>query len=99
LLHEKLRALCAKEGSYHKITELVEYLIRERGEKPALVHYDALIRANSDAEFGSAQVVRDLLVEMKEDGIAADNGLYHAVLQVCGHREKFEYLLTDLNRF
>ena len=81
LLHEKLRALCV-QGSYHKITELVEYLISERGEKPALIHYDALIRANSDAEFGSAQVVRDLLAEMKEDGIAADNGLYHGVMQV-----------------
>jgi len=36
----------------------VELLIREKGEKPALIHYDALIRANVDAEFGSAEVVR-----------------------------------------
>ncbi|KAE9363568.1 hypothetical protein N431DRAFT_550372 [Stipitochalara longipes BDJ] len=82
VLHEKLRSLSMEQESYHKITELVEYLIRDRGEKPALIHYDALIRANSDAEFGSAQVVRDLLDEMKEDEIVADSGLYHGVLRV-----------------
>ena len=80
-LHQRLRALCV-QGPYQEIIELVGYLISQMGEKPALIHYDALIRANSDAQFGSAQVVRDLLAEMKEEGIAADNGLYHAVLQV-----------------
>ena len=47
-----------------------------------MIHYDALIRANADAENGSAEVVEGLLKEMKEEGIGTDSGLYHAVLQV-----------------
>jgi hypothetical protein len=70
-----------EEGAYHRIAELVEYLVTFR-EKPALIHYDSLIRANADAENGSAAVVRDLLVEMKQEGIGPDSGLYHGVLQV-----------------
>jgi hypothetical protein len=97
-LHGKLRQLCTEIGAYHRIAELVEFLIREKGEKPALIHYDALIRANVDAEFGSAEVVKDILVEMQQEGIAADSGLYHGVLQVCGHRERFGYWLTGGNR-
>jgi hypothetical protein len=81
-LHSRLRQLTTEAGAYHKITQLVEYLIRERGDKPGLIHYDALIKANADAEFGNAEVVKDLLVEMKQDGITADSGLYHGVLQV-----------------
>jgi hypothetical protein len=81
-LHSRLRQLTTEAGAYHKITQLVEYLIRERGDKPGLIHYDALIKANADAEFGNAEVVKDLLVEMKQDGIIADSGLYHGVLQV-----------------
>jgi len=97
-LHGKLRLLCTERGAYHRIVELVELLIREKGEKPALIHYDALIRANVDAEFGSAEVVKDILVEMKQEGIAVDSGLYHGVLQVCGHRERFGDWLTGGNR-
>jgi hypothetical protein len=81
-LHERLRNMRAQENSYPKIAELVDYLIGNRGEKPALIHYDALIRANADAENGSVEVVRRLLREMKEMEIGADSGLYHGVLQV-----------------
>ena len=63
--------------------ELVEYLITVRGEKLALIHYDSLIRANADAENGSAEAVRVLLKEMKEECVRPDSGLYHGVLQVC----------------
>lgn len=65
------------------MVELVDYMIRIRGEKPALIHYDALVRANAHAMPGSAAAVRTLLAEMKELGIAADSGVYHAALQVC----------------
>jgi hypothetical protein len=71
-----------EEGAYHRVAELVEYLITVRGEKPALIHYDSLIRANADAENGSVDVVKGLLVEMKQEGIGPDSGLYHGVLQV-----------------
>ena len=63
----------------------MEHLIKVRGEKPALLHYDALIRANADAENGSVAVVRELLKEMKVEGVGADSGLYHGVLQVGLH--------------
>lgn len=82
-LHNRLRQMRHEEGAYKKIVTLVEYLVKDRGDKPALVHYDALIRANSDAENGNVEVVKGLLAEMKELGIGADSGLYHGVLQVC----------------
>jgi hypothetical protein len=81
-LHERLRNMRTQENGYTKIVELVDYLIGNRGEKPALIHYDALIRANADAENGSVEVVRKLLREMKNMEIGADSGLYHGVLQV-----------------
>jgi hypothetical protein len=82
-LHDRLRHMRTEEGAYHRVVELVEYLMTVRGEKSALIHYDSLIRANADAENGSAETVRTLLKEMKEEGVRADSGLYHGVLQVC----------------
>lgn len=81
-LHEWLGAYSTQDGGYDKVTDLVEYLVRARGEKPALAHYDALLRVNSDADKGSAEAVRALLAEMKEEGIGADSRAYHGVLQV-----------------
>lgn len=82
-IHQRLRELKTEEGAYAQVAEVVEYLVKTRQEKPALVHYDALIAANADAENGSVEVVRTLLEEMKGLGIGADSGLYHTVLQVC----------------
>lgn len=81
-LHDRLRQMLTEEGRYHDIAKLVEYLVTTKGEKPSLLHYDALIRANSDAAYGSAEIVKGLLQEMKESGISGDAGLYHGVLQV-----------------
>jgi pentatricopeptide repeat protein len=72
-----------KEGAFEDIINLVEWLITVGGEKPSLVYYEALIRANADAENGSVDAVKSLLKEMKEEGIGPDSQLYHAVLQVC----------------
>jgi hypothetical protein len=81
-LHETLRNIRTENGAYNKIVELVTYLIKNRGEKPSLLHYDALIRANADAGYGSADIVAHLLREMKQEGIVPDSGLYHSALQV-----------------
>lgn len=81
-LHETLRDIRTENGAYKKIVELVTYLIKNRGEKPSLLHYDALIRANADAGYGSAEIVAHLLREMKQEGIVPDSGLYHSALQV-----------------
>jgi hypothetical protein len=81
-IHDSIRFYLTQEGKYKDIASLVHYLISSRGEKPARIHYDALIRANADAENGSAEVVGTLLKEMKELGIGTDAGLYHGALQV-----------------
>jgi pentatricopeptide repeat protein len=57
-------------------------LIRDRHVRPEVRHYRALILANSDAERGSPEVVRQLLSEMEKNGIPADSGTLHAALQV-----------------
>lgn len=82
-IRERLRELKTEQGAYKQVAEIVEYLVKARQETPVLLHYDALISANADAENGSAEVVRTLLEEMKELNVGADSGLYHAVLQVC----------------
>ena len=83
ILHEQLYAYRTREGGFDLVTDLVEYLIKVRGEKPSLIHYDSLIRINADASKGSAVSVRSLLEEMKEEGIGPDSGAYHNALKVC----------------
>lgn len=58
----------------------MQHLIEVRHEKPSLRHFDALIRANADAQHGSAEVVEELLREMEKEGIIGDSGLYHGVM-------------------
>lgn len=81
-IYERLSRLKVAEGAYTQVAEVVEYLVKVRQEKISLIHYDALIAANADAENGSVEVVRTLLEEMKGLGIGASSGLYHTVLQV-----------------
>lgn len=92
-IHDSLRAYLTQEGRYHEIASLVHYLIAVRGEKPARLYYDALIRANADAENGSAAVVAKLLKEMKDLSIFADAGVYHGVLLV----SQFCYITEELS--
>jgi hypothetical protein len=81
-LHDRLRECWNNQGQYHRVVQLVEYLLVNRNEEPANVHFEALIRANTNAENGSAACVRALLEELREIGVRADSGLYHAALQV-----------------
>lgn len=82
-LHDILRAVRDESSSYQKTIQLVQYLIKSRGERPNVRHFDALIRANADAERGSAEEVEGMLKEMDKQGIIGDSGLYHSVLMVC----------------
>jgi hypothetical protein len=82
-LHDILRTVRDESGSYQKTINLVQYLIKNRGERPNVRHFDALIRANADAERGSAEEVEGLLKEMDKQGIIGDSSLYHSVLMVC----------------
>jgi len=81
-LYDTLRNIGSEDGAYKSITDLVDYLITSRGERPSLILYDALIRANADASHGSADVVANLLREVKEEKIVPDSNLYHSALQV-----------------
>jgi hypothetical protein len=95
LLYDRLRALRGKQGAFQEILDLVEYMVLVRGEKPALIHYESLIIANSDAEHGSVEAVKVLLTEMKEEGISGNSSLYHSVLQARSTlNENATYLLT-----
>lgn len=81
-LYDTLRNIGTKDNAYKSIADLVDYLITSRGEKPSLLLYDSLIRANADASHGSADAVAKLLREMKEEKIVPDSNLYHSALQV-----------------
>lgn len=81
-LYDQLRRIRNTEGAYQSILDLVEHLIAIRGEPPSLIHYEALISANADAEHGSVEAVKGLLQEMKDEGIGLNSGVYHSVLQV-----------------
>lgn len=81
-LQDVLSGLKQKEGEYHKLVELVKYLLNKTGEKPNLLHYDALISGNSNASLGSAVVVAKLLQDVKEEKVVPDSRLYHSALQV-----------------
>ncbi|KAH8659178.1 hypothetical protein BGZ60DRAFT_382317 [Tricladium varicosporioides] len=81
-IHDRLWQLKTAPDSFDAIVEAVRYLIMVRGEKPAITHYDALIRANCDAKKGSVVAVKRLLEDMREANIGPNSELYHAVLQV-----------------
>lgn len=81
-LHDRLRKLPSRPDTYHEIAEVVHYLIDVRGEEPALMHYDALVRANADAENGSVDILKGLLQEMEELDIRGDTSFYEGVLLV-----------------
>ena len=94
-LHTRLQGFDAQEGAYGLMIGLVEYLIRNRGEKPTAVHYNALIRANADPDFGSVEAVRALLTEMKESEIPLDSAICHSVLLVYNIRDIYDYWLIN----
>lgn len=101
-IHERLRrAPHEQEDAYKKTAALVHHLIVERGEKPSLIHYNALISVNADAQLGSAAVVEELLAEMKEQKISADSILFHNVLQVyCSNLDLWRaYIEKRENRY
>jgi hypothetical protein len=82
MLHDRLHAYRVEAGQYDQVVALVEYLLVKRGDQLAVIHYDSLIRANADAEKGSAESVRVLIEEMNDAGIRGDSSFYHAALQV-----------------
>lgn len=80
-LYSKMR-LAARKGQHRLVREVVEFLVKERRERPSLEHYNALILANISTDPGSAWRVTDLLEEMLQSGFKLDSATCHAVLKV-----------------
>lgn len=80
-LHDLLRQACNGDGGYENTMQVVQHLLQDRKEKPTLLYYDALIRANADPHFGSAAMVGTLLEDMTQHGFEGNKWLYHSCLQ------------------
>ena len=80
-LYSRLKVAAAK-GEYYKALEVVEFLVRERREKPSVEHYNALILSNISPDPGSAWRVHELLEEMQKAGLQLDAATCHAILKV-----------------
>lgn len=79
--YQELRKLSLK-GDFINIKNCVNILVKERGQKPNLRLYDALLLANTDSQYGSAGEVARILDEIAAEGLAPDSATYHAALRV-----------------
>lgn len=79
--YQELRRSALK-GSYAHTRDIVKILVQERGQKPNLRLYDALLLANTDNEYGSAGEVASILDEIAAEGLIPDSTTYHAALSV-----------------
>ena len=70
------------KGNYTSTRDIVSILVKERGQKPNLRLYDALLLANMDHQDGSAGEVARLLDEIAVEGLTPDSATYHAALKV-----------------
>ncbi|KAI0394015.1 hypothetical protein F5Y17DRAFT_277081 [Xylariaceae sp. FL0594] len=81
-IYETLKDLGDAEDTYTAIVRLVEYLVKERGEKPNAALYEALMTANVSRRMGSAKAAGQLFKEMMTLGIPTTPDNYLAVLKV-----------------
>lgn len=77
--YQELRKL---KRNYAQIQDLVKALVKDRGQKPNLRLYDALLLANTDNQYGSAGEVARILDEIAVEGLTPDSATYHAALRV-----------------
>lgn len=94
IAYQKLRQI-ALGANYRQTQECVQILVEERGEKPNLRLYEALLLANADHEHGSALEVARILEEIKNEGLTPDSGTYHAILRV-NNEQKILHTSTQL---
>ena len=84
-IYEALRNLRSwpGKGQAQKIRRLVRYLVEDRGERPNIFLYEALVTANWDPATGSADEVAEIYREMRTAGIQPSQAWYHSALRVC----------------
>lgn len=80
-LYDHLRS-AAVDSDVRLCRFVAQLLVRERGERPSLLLYNALIRSNTSHDQGAAWKVDELLEQMQQDGIKPDIHTCHAVLKV-----------------
>lgn len=94
IAYHNLRQI-ALGANYRQTQELVRILVEQRGEKPNLRLYEALLLANADHEHGSASEVARILEEITNEGLTPDAATYHAILRV-NNENKILYTFTQL---
>lgn len=76
----RLRQISTK-GNGSQTRACVDIIVRERGDKPNIRLYNALLLANA-GQYGSVAEVVKILHEMTSQGVHPDSATYHAVLRV-----------------
>ncbi|KAI1814473.1 hypothetical protein GGS20DRAFT_409926 [Poronia punctata] len=81
-IYSALKEVQDAEDTYRFVVRLVEYLVKERGERPNAALYASLIKANVSTRYGSARVAGQLFKEMQTRRIPATPDAYQALLEV-----------------
>jgi pentatricopeptide repeat protein len=79
-IYENLR-IDASKGHTKNCELMVNYLVKERGERPNLRIYSSLILSNVNPE-GSVAVMMDQIKELRDEGLELDLHACHDVLKV-----------------
>ena len=91
LAYQELRKSTSQNVDYDHVRDIVKILVKERGQKPNLRLYDALLLANTDNENGSAGEVARILDEIAVEGLIPDSTTYHAALRVTNRSKEVRY--------
>ncbi|KAL3458255.1 hypothetical protein BJX64DRAFT_227729 [Aspergillus heterothallicus] len=76
-----LEKLGAEKPNVHSAMQKLQHLIYDRQICPRRQYYTWLIQCNAHYWYGSAVLVRQLLLEMEQNNIPLDSGALHAALQ------------------
>ena len=79
---QKLRGQQLHGNQPIRIRRVVRYLIEDRGEKPNIFLYEALVVANWDSKLGSADELVRIWNEMRAANIPPSQRFLHAALKV-----------------
>ena len=79
---QRLRGPRLHDDQAQRIEMIVRFLLEERGEKPNIFLYEALVVANWDCHYGSVEALERIWSEMIEANIPPSRGFLHAALKV-----------------
>ena len=82
ILVNELEAAARSEPDVRKVHRLLKIILNSGNKKPTAKHYECLILARAEAQYGSAEAVREIFREMQSNGIEIDCSHLHAALKV-----------------